>query len=121
MKIIFENQEYEIPENKTIKEAFGDKIKADDIIAARYNNIIASLNHPIRKNGQISLISRTEKEGRNIYIRGLLYIMSKAFYELYPESYLTINYQLSNAMFCEIENMKITDEIIDREIGRAHV
>ena len=114
MKIIFENQEYEIPENKTIKEAFGDKIKADDIIAARYNNIIASLNHPIRKNGQISLISRTEKEGRNIYIRGLLYIMSKAFYELYPESYLTINYQLSNAMFCEIENMKITDEIIDR-------
>lgn len=114
MKIIFENQEYEIPENKTIKEAFGDKIKADDIIAARYNNIIASLNHPIRKNGQISLISRTEKEGRNIYIRGLLYIMSKAFYEIYPESYLTINYQLSNAMFCEIENMKITDEIIDR-------
>ncbi len=114
MKIIFENQEYEIPENKTIKEAFGHKIKADDIIAARYNNIIASLNHPIRKNGQISLISRTEKEGRNIYIRGLLYIMSKAFYELYPESYLTINYQLSNAMFCEIENMKITDEIIDR-------
>lgn len=114
MKIIFENQEYEIPENKTIKEAFGDKIKADDIIAARYNNIIASLNHPIRKNGQISLISRTEKEGRNIYIRGLLYIMSKAFYEIYPESYLTVNYQLSNAMFCEIENMKITDEIIDR-------
>lgn len=114
MKIIFENQEYEIPENKTIKEAFGDKIKVDDIIAARYNNIIASLNHPIQKNGQISLISRTEKEGRNIYIRGLLYIMSKAFYELYPESYLTVNYQLSNAMFCEIENMQITDEIIDR-------
>lgn len=44
MKIIFENQEYEIKENTTIKEAFGEKLE-EDIIAARYNNSIASLNH----------------------------------------------------------------------------
>lgn len=114
MKIIFENEEYEIPENKTIKEAFQDKINSEDIIAARYNNFIASLNHPIKKDGTICFIKRTEKDGRIIYIRGLLYLMSKAFEELYPECYLTVNYQLSNAMFCEIENKEITQEMIDK-------
>ena len=114
MRIIFNHQEYEIPKNQSIQEAFGDQINSDDIIAARYNNSIASLHHPIRKDGEISLIRRKEKDGRIIYIRGLLYIMSKAFYELYPENYLTVNYQLSNAMFCEIENTIITQEMIDR-------
>ena len=113
MKIIFENQEYDIKPNQTIKEAFGDKMNSDDIIAARYNNFIASLNHTIKKDGTISWIRRTEKDGRIIYIRGLLYLMSKAFHELYPEMHLTVNYQLSCAMFCEIENTKITQEIID--------
>lgn len=113
MKIIFDHKEYEIEENKTIKEAFGSKMDSDDIIAARYNNQIASLNHPIRKDGNISFISRKEKDGRIIYIRGLLYLMSKAFDELYPESYLTVNYQLSNAMFCEIENREVTQEMVD--------
>ena len=113
MKIDFDGNEYEIEENRTIQEAFGDRIDSSDIIAARYNNLIVSLKHPIRKDGKISFISRKEKDGRIIYIRGLLYIMSMALYELYPEADLKINYQLYNAMFCEINNMAVTQEIID--------
>ncbi len=114
MKIWFENKEYEVQADKTIREAFGTEIGTKDVLAARYNNSVVSLNQVIQKEGQISLISRAEKDGRIIYIRGLLYIMSKAFYELYPECYLTVNYQLSNAMFCEIENKKITPEMMEQ-------
>lgn len=113
MKITFENENFNIEEGKTIKEAFGDKILSDDVIAARYNNAVASLNQPIHKDGNIKFITRQEKDGRIIYIRGLLYLMSKAFDELYPECHLTVNYQLSNAMFCEIQNLEITQEMID--------
>ncbi len=113
MKIILENQEYQIEPNQTIKQAFGDKINSEEIIAARYNNFIASLNHTIKREGTISWIKKTEKDGRIIYIRGLLYLMSKAFYELYPEAHLTVNYQLSSAMFCELENREITQEVIN--------
>lgn len=112
MKIILENQEYQIESNQTIKEVFGEQINTEEIIAARYNNFIASLNHTIKKEGTIQWIKKTEKDGRIIYIRGLLYLMSKAFHDLYPEAHLTVNYQLSSAMFCEIENMEITQEII---------
>ena len=38
--------------------------------------------------------------------------MSKAFSEVYPEALLTVNYQLANAMFGNIDNMEITEDII---------
>lgn len=113
MKIVFENQEYQIEKGTTIKEAFDKQINTNEIIAARYNNWIASLNQPIMEDGKISLIRRQEKDGRIIYIRGLLYLMSKTIDELYPECHLTINYQLSNSMFCQTENIELTEEMID--------
>lgn len=39
--------------------------------------------------------------------------MGMAFNELYPESYLNVNFQLSNSMFCQIDNMDVTEEMID--------
>ncbi len=115
MKILYEGKEYNIKEGTPIKDAFSEEIKKvnKDIIAARYNNEIASLNHEIRKDGQIEFIDRQDKDGRIIYIRGLLYIMSKAFSEVYPDALLTVNYQLSNAMFCEVDNMELTEEVIN--------
>ncbi len=112
MKIIFENQEYQIEQGTTIQEAFDKQIDTNEIIAARYNNWIASLNQPIIEDGKISFIKRQEKDGRIIYIRGLLYLMSKTIDELYPECHLTINYQLSNSMFCQTENIELTEEMI---------
>lgn len=117
MRILFENEEFDIKEGITIKEALNSKIKEsniENIIAARYNNEVASLNHPIRKDGTIKFINIQDKDGREIYIRGLLYLMSKAFLEVYPEALLTVNYQLSNAMFCQIDNMEITKEVIQK-------
>lgn len=38
--------------------------------------------------------------------------MAKALNEVYPEALLSVNYQLSSAMFCKIDNMEITDEMI---------
>ena len=115
MKIIYENKEYNIEKGVPIGEAFKTEIKnnsKEEIIAARLNNIIESLKAPILADGEIEFISRKEKDGRNIYIRGLLFLMCKAFSEVYPEALLTVNYQLSNAMFGTVDNMKITEEVV---------
>lgn len=119
MKITYENKDYEVQEGLTIREALKEQLKSSnvkDIIAARLNNTIESLNLPLTQNhsGEIEFITRNERDGRNIYIRGLLFVMSKAFAEVYPEALLTVNYQLSNAMFGTVDNMEVTDEVIEK-------
>ena len=112
MKIKIEEKEYDVQEDKTIIEEFADKIDLNKVIAARYNNSVVSLKNKLNKNGEIVFVTRDQKDGRDIYIRGLLYLMSKSFHDLYPNAHLTVNYQLSSAMFCEIENMEINPDMI---------
>ena len=84
-----------------------------NVIACKCNNEIKSLNTEISKNDKVEPIDSTTRDGRRVYQRGILYVMSKAFYEVYPEALLTVNFQLSNSIYCTIENMKVTDEIIN--------
>ena len=83
-------------------------------MAARYNNEIASLNQPLAKEGKIEFINRKTKDGRDIYIRGLLYLASMAAERAYPGSKFVVDYQLSNAMLCHIDNMSVTEEMIEK-------
>ena len=117
MKITYENEVIEVPEGLTIKGALKEQMGKSgikDIIAVRFNNSIESLNWLIDRDGTVEFINRTDKDGRIIYIRGLLFIMSMALKELYPEAMLTVNYQLSNAMYGTIDNMDITDEVVNK-------
>ena len=113
MKITINSMQYDVQENKTIIDVFENQIDLNTVIAARYNNSVVSLKHKINKDGEIVFVTRDQKDGMVIYIRGLLYLMSKAFHDLYPKAHLTVNYQLTNAMFCGIDNMEISQEVID--------
>ena len=130
MKIKCNGKEFDIEKGTEIRVALKDEIEncgLKHVIAARYNNEVASLKHTIRKDGTIDFINTQNKDGRIIYMRGLLYLMSKAFHEVYPEALLTVKYQLSNAMLCQVDKMEVTEkmianvksrmqEIIDKEI-----
>ena len=118
MRLTYENEIIDVEVGMPLKDALKSQMERsgiEEIIAARFNNSIASLNEPVSKDGSVEFISRkTDKDGRIIYIRGLLFLMSKAFSEVYPEALLTVNYQLSNAMFGTVDNMEVTDEVIEK-------
>ncbi len=78
------------------------------------NNEVRSLDLELKEDCKLELIDLNSKNGMMIYIRGIMYIMAKALNELYPNALLTVNYQLSNAMFCELSNMKMTEEMIEK-------
>ena len=88
------------------------------IIACMCNNEVKSLNYEANEIDKIELLDTSSKDGHRIYIRGILYIMAKALNEVYPEALLSVNYQLSSAMFCKIDNMEITDEMIAKVKAR---
>ena len=102
-------------EHKKIIDIFKNEIENNktEIIACKCNNEIRSLSYEPEENETVELIDVSSADGMRIYVRGLLLIMSKAFHKLYPEALLTVNYQLSNATFCQIDNMEATEEMIE--------
>ena len=102
-----------------VLEKYSEEIKkaneeGRNIIACMCNNEVKTLNYDVKEDDKIELLDTSTRDGHRVYIRGILYIMAKAITELYPNSWLIINYQLSNAMFCEIENIPLTQEMIDK-------
>ena len=114
MNIRFDNKEIEIQEKIKIADLLKDEIKSKEIpvIGAKFNNEYCNLNKEIDKDGTIELMDISTKEGMKIYRRTLVYIMGKAFWELYPEALVDVDYQLPNAMFCNIANMELTEEML---------
>ena len=84
------------------------------VVGAKYNNEYKNLDDVVSSEGKIELIDINSKEGMKIYRRTLTYIMGKAFWHTYPGAYITVNYQLSNSMYCDIDNMEVTEEMLEK-------
>lgn len=111
MRITYEDKVFESSEPVRVNELLKNEI-TEKHIACICNNQVHALDYEIRENSKIELLDTTTKEGRSVYIRGIMFIMGKAFSEVCQEAMLTVNYQLHNAMFCQVENMELTEEII---------
>ena len=92
-----------------------EKFENEDkkILACKYHNEVKSLDYEIEDNAIVEPLDLTVKDGRRVYQRGLLYIMGKAFNEVYPEALLTVVCHLSNSLFCTVEKMEVTEEMIN--------
>ena len=117
MKIYYHEREVGVPmEESRVIDLFKENIKfsKNNIIACKCNNEIKSLDFVVKDGDNIELIDITDKDGMRIYVRGILYIMAMAFNRLYPDAFLSVNYQLSNAMFCEVTNMNVTESMLQK-------
>ena len=120
MKVSYKNIEVEIKdENLTIIDAFKEAIEEkENVIACMVNNEVKPLDYVLKQNDEVELLNTSSRDGARIYTRGLLFIMGKAFNELYPEVKLTVNFQLSSSMFCKIEKDTINEEMIENVKAR---
>lgn len=116
MKIYYHGKKIELSTKGTtvvdiLKESRESSL--NNIIACKCNNEVKSLEYEINDEDEIELIDFTNKDGKRIYVRGLLYIMAMAFNNIYPNKLISVNYQLTNAMFCEIRDTEVTEEMIN--------
>lgn len=120
MKVSYKNIEVEIKdENLTVIDAFKEAIEEkENVIACMVNNEVKPLDYVLKQNDEVELLNTSSRDGARIYTRGLLFIMGKAFNELYPEVKLTVNFQLSSSMFCKIEKDTINEEMIENVKAR---
>ena len=116
MKITYKGKELEVQEPIKIEELLKKEIDNSKykVVGCIFNNEYQNLEYEIKNDGKVDLIDTFSKEGMKIYVRTLVYIMGKAYEKIYPNEKLTVEYQLGNAMFCTIDNMKITEEFIEK-------
>lgn len=102
--------------NIKISELLKEQIENSEypVVGAIVNNEYKSLDAEVTGDEKIELIDINSKEGMKVYRRTLTYIMGNAFWHIYPEAHVIVNYQLSNAMYCDIENMEVTDEMLEK-------
>jgi uridine kinase len=119
MQVIYKDNIIDVRKGTKICDLLTDEILKTNAIACKFNNEVKRLDYEINIDGKIELIDITDKDGIRIYRRGLIYIIGKAFDELYKGSEITVNFQLSNSLLCEVENMEVTDEMIEKVNARV--
>ncbi len=114
MKIIYNSEEKIIDKGLTIEEALKEEIEKSEVpvIGAKFNNEYQRLDYEIKEDGEVALVNIASEGGMKIYRRTLIYIMAKAFDKLYKDAKIRVNYQLADSMFCSIDNMEVTGEIL---------
>ena len=114
MKIIYKDEQLEVPEGSRVIDVFKKEIEEAkvEIVVCKINHEVKALDTVLQEENVVELLNLSDRDGSRAYIRGLLYIVSMAFHELYPELKLTVNYQLNNSMLCEIYHQTPTEEMI---------
>lgn len=116
MKLTYNSSEIEVAPNTSIKDALKDQIENSvyPVIGAKFNNEYKRLDFIPDEDGEVNLVDISSKGGMKIYRRTLIFIMAKAFEKLDRSIKIRVNYQLSNSMYCNIENMETTDELLEK-------
>ena len=114
MKIQYKDKKREIDNPITIRKLLESEIRESEheVVAATFNNEYVNLNYEIKQDGEIKLIDISSKAVMRVYRRTLIYILGMAFERVCPGLKMTVNYQLSNSMFCDIDNTEVTEEIV---------
>lgn len=114
MKIQYRDKIIETESPTTINKLLKYEIENSEhiVVGGLYNNMYVNLEYEITEDGTIELIDVTSKEGIKIYKRTLIYVLGKAFEKVCPNSKMIVNYQLSNSMFCEIDNTEVTEQFV---------
>lgn len=121
MQIIYNNTEIDVKSGTKVVDLLKQEIQKskNEVVACKFNNELKSLNYEITTDGKVELIDVTQKDGMRVYKRGLIYIIAKAFQETYNNALLTVDYQLYHSMLCEVDNLQITEEMIEKVNKRA--
>ena len=122
MQIKYKDYVIDVKKGTKVTELLSEEIKKMELppIACRFNNEVKRLDMEITGDGELELIDITNKDGMRVYRRGLIFIVCMAFKELFPEARLTIEYQLYHSMFCTIEGVSLTEEVLKKVRKRVN-
>ena len=114
MKIQYKDKTLDIERGSKIYDIFKDEIENSEYttVGAVYNNEYVNLSRHMNFDGTVDFITINTKLGMKIYRRTLIYIFAMALKKLYPDNDATVNYQFDNAVYCDLGDIEITEEVV---------
>ena len=115
IRVYYKNEQYELEESMSVYDFLEEIVQEDmnKIMACKVFNEVKSLNFVIDRDCKVESLDITTSDGNRIYVRGLVFVMLKAFEELYPNEKFIVNYALGHSLFCEATtNFIFTEEDI---------
>ena len=117
IKVNYKDKVFEVEEGIFALDFIKNNIDVDlnTVMACKISNEVKSLDDAnLKKDCNFDIVDYTTADGSRIYVRGLTFIMLKAFGEVYPELKITVNYSLGHSVYCEAEDgTEITYEMIE--------
>ena len=74
----------------SIAQEYQDQYE-DDIVLALYNNRLRELKKTIKKDGELSFLTTSDKTGKRAYRRSVTLLMQKAVYNMPSVRDITVN------------------------------
>ncbi len=100
----------EVPEGTRIIDAI--ESVPGDVIAAKLDNKLVSLNYRVFIDGELEFVKFDSPEGYRVYERSLTALLGYALNKISPEAKLYVLHSYNNGIYCEIEGVEITEELI---------
>lgn len=124
IKIKFQDKELSVKEGTRVLDLIDDSLKTNYIIC-EINDLVKELNLELssrHNNSKIELFGLESLEATKAYETTLRYLISMAFYRLYPDLSIRFSYNVSRSIFCEINglNQHISQiaENVEEEVKR---
>src|SRR5664280_1293658 len=74
-----------------------------EYIGALVNNDAVSLSYPVEVDSNVTLLTRGDPHGFQIYYRAMCFLLAKAVKELFPDAHFAVQHSLGTGFFCSFE------------------
>lgn len=87
------------------------------IVSAKVNNVSQGLKYRVYQNKEVEFLDLRDRGAMRAYCRSLCYLLSKAVYDVFPDSRLYMEHPISHGYFCNLrkaDHSPVTEDDIDR-------
>lgn len=122
IKVNVEGKEKEIIKGATledIKKEF-ERSEKGIIVAGIVNNEIRELTYPINGSCSINFVNLSSADGIRIYRRSLIFLLVKAFHDIFPEDEIEICHSVSKGLFFESSRQQLNAREVQQVENQMH-
>jgi threonyl-tRNA synthetase len=114
--IKYKDKQIELPENSTAEDlAKKMHLNApDQALAATINGSLVDLFHPLKDGDHVTLVSFSEKEGKEIFWHSSAHILAQAILRIWPNAKLTIGPPIEQGFYYDFADLHISDEEFEK-------